>query len=184
MELFRTISPNPGSISSLHELSPVHAADRHAYAITAHAPASFDARQWKNPLEFNPDRYIDAPTADRIGEAKAKAIGLARCPFGKSSFPVSDGRKVEIANSAFGTVFAIAGGRPLPVCDYAGYAPFGFGYRRCPGEQLNIAVFEDFLRKVWTDKIEFDRLSVSNPAKIPIGPVTVIDDNIGFTRPA
>jgi hypothetical protein len=46
-------------------------------------------------------------------------------------------------------------GTPLPVCDYAGFAPFDFGYRRCPGEQLTIQVFEDFLRKVWRDKITF-----------------------------
>jgi hypothetical protein len=56
------------------------------------------------------------------------------------------------------------------------------GYRRCPGEQLNIAVFSDFLRKVWADKIEFDTLGEANPAKIPIGPANVIDDNIGFRR--
>ena len=56
------------------------------------------------------------------------------------------------------------------------------GYRRCPGEQLNIAVFSDFLRKVWADKIEFDTLGEANPAKVPIGPAKVIDDNIGFRR--
>jgi hypothetical protein len=28
-------------------------------------------------------------------------------------------------------------GKPLTVCDYAGYARFGFGYRRCPGEWLS-----------------------------------------------
>jgi hypothetical protein len=184
MELFRIISPNPGSISSLHELRPVHGADRYVYAITPHQPASFDPSQWQNPLEFNPDRYIGAPTSDQIGEDKAKAAGLARCPFKKTSFAVSDGRKAEIANSAFGTAFGVVDGKPLPVCDHTGYAPFGFGYRRCPGEQLNIAVFADFLRKVWADKVEFEMLDIVNPAKIPIGPVTVIDDNIAFTRRA
>jgi hypothetical protein len=182
MELFRTISPSPGIISTLQELKPIHGADRYAYAITPPIAASFDPRQWKNPPEFNPDRYIDAPTSDQIGEAKAKAIGFAQCPFGKTSFPLSDGRQAEITNSAFGTVFGVVDGKPLPVCDYAGYAPFGFGYRRCPGEQLNIAVFSDFLRKVWADKIEFELLSIPSPAKIPAGPVTVIDDNIGFNR--
>jgi hypothetical protein len=95
---------------------------------------------------------------------------------------VSDGRRAEITNSAFGTAFGVVEGKPLPVCDHAGYAPFGFGYRRCPGEQLNIEVFGDFLRKVWAEKIEFELLDVARPAKVPIGPVTVIDDAIGFRR--
>ena len=65
---------------------------------------------------------------------------------------------------------------------HAGFAPFGFGYRRCPGEQLNIAIFSDLLGKVWADKIEFERLDLASPAKIPAGPLIVVDDNIGFTR--
>lgn len=182
MELFRTISPSPGIISTLQELQPIHGVDRYAYAITPPIAASLDPRQWEKPLEFNPDRYVDAPTSDRIGEAKAKAIGFAKCPFGKTSFPVSDGRRAEIANSAFGTVFGVVDSKPLPVCDHAGYAPFGFGYRRCPGEQLNIGVFSDFLRKIWADKIEFEHLGIANPAKIPAGPVIAVDDTIGFRR--
>lgn len=63
-------------------------------------------------------------------------------------------------------------------------APFGFGYRRCPGEQLTIQVFEDFLRKVWKSKIEFSKLDIANPEPLPIGPATVIGDNVGFTRSA
>lgn len=89
-----------------------------------------------------------------------------------------------MTNSAFGTVFPVVDGKPHPVCDYAGFAPFGFGYRRCPGELLTIAVFEDFLKKVWAEKIEFQKLDVPNPAKLPVGPTTVIDDNIGFVRRA
>ena len=76
-----------------------------------------------------------------IDEAKCGQIGLPRCPFKTTTLPVNDGRKTGITNSGFGTVFAIADGKPLPVCDYAGFAPFGFGYRRCPGEQLTIDVF-------------------------------------------
>ena len=71
-----------------------------------------------------------------------------------------DGRKAGLTNSGFGTVFGVVAGKPLPVCDYAGFAPFGFGYRRCPGEQLTIEVFGDFLRKVWRDKIAFRKLSL------------------------
>ena len=56
------------------------------------------------------------------------------------------------------------------------------GYRRCPGEQLTIQVFEDFLRKVWRDKITFRSLNLPNPRQVPIGPTAVIDDNITFAR--
>ncbi len=98
------------------------------------------------------------PTSAEIDEAKCKQIGLPRCPFDITTLPVSDGRKTGITNSGFGTVFAVSDGKPAPVCDYAGFAPFGFGYRRCPGEQLTIDVFADFLRKVWRDKIVFHNL--------------------------
>ena len=81
-------------------------------------------------------------------------------------------------------MFGVADGKPLPVCDYAGFAPFGFGYRRCHGEQLTIEVFGDFLRKVSRDKIAFRKLNLPNPARVPVGPSAVIDDDIGFTRPA
>jgi hypothetical protein len=51
-----------------------------------------------------------------------------------------------------------------------------------PGEQFTIKVFEDFLRKVWTDKIQF--LNIANPVQVPIGPATVTDDNITFSKTA
>ena len=88
----------------------------------------------------------------------------------------------NITNSGFGTVFGVVDGKSLPVCDYAGFAPFGFGYRRCPGEQLTIQVFEDFLRKVWRDKIVFRKLNLANPGRVPIGPNAVIQDDLGFSR--
>jgi hypothetical protein len=85
-------------------------------------------------------------------------------------------------NSGFGTVYGIVDGTALPVCDYAGFAPFGFGYRRCPAEQLTIQVFEDFFRKVRKSRIEFERLDIADPEPLPIGPATVVNDNVGFTR--
>jgi hypothetical protein len=80
-------------------------------------------------------------------------------PFDPTSFDVKDGRKVALHNSGFGTVFAVAGDRPLPVCDYAGFAPFGFDYRRCPGEQLTIMAFEDLIRKVAKERLEFVKVA-------------------------
>jgi hypothetical protein len=53
-----------------------------------------------------------------------------------------------------------------------------------PGEQLTIQVFEDFLRKVWRDKIVFRKLNLANPGRVPIGSNTVISDDIGFGRSA
>ena len=145
---------------------------------------SFDPVQWKNPDEFDPDRYNSAPTSHDIDPSRCTDIGFAKCPFDRTSFEVKDGRKAAINNSGFGTVYGVVDGKPLPVCDHAGFAPFGFGYRRCPGEQLTIQVFEDFLRKVWKSKIEFHKLDIANPEPLPIGPTTVIGDNVGFVRNA
>jgi cytochrome P450 len=151
---------------------------------TPHTETSLDPRLWNDPQQFKPDRYKSVPTSAEIDEAKCKEMSLPRCPFHIKTQAVSDGRKVDITNSGFGTVFAIADGKPLPVCDYAGFAPFGFGYRRCPGEQLTIDVFADFLRKVWRDKITFRSLSLEKPLRMPVGPTAVVSDDIGFERGA
>jgi cytochrome P450 len=183
MELFRTITPNGGSISAIEETSSP-AFERHGYIISPHAATSLDPLHWTNAQKFDPSRYQAAPTSHDIDEARAQQIGFAQCPFERTMFNVKDGRKAVMHNSAFGTVYGIAQGKPLPVCDYAGFAPFGFGYRRCPGEQFTIQVVEDFLRKVWKDRIEFVKLDIAKAEPVPIGPTTVIDDNFGFTRAA
>ncbi|QZT62880.1 cytochrome P450 [Mycolicibacterium austroafricanum] len=183
MELFRTISPNGGSISALTETSepPV---ERHTFMVTPHTSTSHDRVQWVNPDDFDPSRYVKAPTSVQIDEARVRQMGLANCPFDpKATFEVKDGRNASLANSGFGTVFGVVDGRPMPVCDYAGFAPFGFGYRRCPGEQLTMMAFEDLLRKVWSDKLVFVKVGVGDGAEqLPIGPNTVISDDIGFVR--
>lgn len=181
MELFRTISPNTGSESVLEDLGSAPY-PRHAYITSSHRATSFDPCHWEDPEKFNPDRYNTVPTSDQIDDAKCQKLGFAKCPFDKKTFNVTDGRKVSLHNSGFGTVYGVVDGRPQPVCDYAGYAPFGFGYRRCPGEQFTIQVFEDFLRRVWESKVEFEQLSIPNPQRLPIGPATVIGDNVGFSR--
>ena len=52
------------------------------------------------------------------------------------------------------------------------------------GSQLTIQVFEDFLRKVWRDKIVFRKLNLAITGQVPIGPTAVIEDDLGFTRSA
>jgi len=183
MELFRVISPNGGSISSLDETKPPPF-QRSGYIVSPHTTTSMDPVQWKNPEQFDPDRYNIVLTSHQVDEARCEQIGLAKCPFDRTEFSVVDGRKAVMHNSGFGTVYGIVDGKPLPVCDHAGFAPFGFGYRRCPGEQLTIQVFEDFLRKVWKNKIEFVKLNIANPEPLPIGPTTVIGDNLTFARAA
>jgi hypothetical protein len=193
MELFRVISPNGGSISAIQDArtsangaSPQQRfgfpMERHSYISTPHTSTSLDPVHWKDPNAFDPQRYLSVPTSAQITEDKCQQNGLARCPFEITNFQVKDGRKANITNSGFGTVFGVVDGKSLPVCDYAGFAPFGFGYRRCPGEQLTIQVFEDFLRKIWRDKIVFRKLGLANPGQVPIGPNAVIEDDLGFSR--
>jgi hypothetical protein len=193
MELFRIISANAGSISTLSDTresingpSPFQSLglpyERHSYISTPHAAANLSPVHWSNPRDFNPERYLSVPTSDQIDDAYAQKLGFQKCPFDRTKFDVADGRKGSIQNSGFGTVFGVVADKPFPVCDYAGFVPFGMGYRRCPGEQLTVSVIGDFLRKVWADKIEFTMLNSPNPGRVPIGPASVIDDIIAFRR--
>ena len=193
MELFRVISPNGGSVSTIHDTrssggSPQQKLglpfERDSYVSTPHASTSLDPVHWTDPNTFDPQRYLRVPTSAQINDDKCRQMGLARCPFDITNFKIKDGRNARITNSGFGTLFVVADERSYPVCDYAGFAPFGFGYRRCAGEQLTILVFEDFLRKVWRDKIVFRKLDLANPARVPVGLDAVIQDDIGFNRSA
>ena len=186
MELFRTINPNVGSLSTLKRTRQLLASE-FSSIMTYHLRASKDPRHWSNPHEFDPDRYKTAPTSADNDEARVKEIGLARCPFSKESFPVKDGRHVEMTNSAFGAVYSEINGTPRPVVDTAGYAPFGFGYRRCPGELLTVEFIKEFLRAVWKGKISFVKLDIESLGlksfgQVPVNPGTVLDDDIAFTR--
>jgi hypothetical protein len=117
MELFRTISPNGGSLSAVEDArrsaygeSPfvgISFSERHGYISTPHAATSFDPRHWSNPQQFGPDRYKHVPTSDQIDEAKCKQIGFARCPFDITTLNVADGRKAGLTNSGFGTAVTI-----------------------------------------------------------------------------
>ncbi len=66
------------------------------------------------------------------------------------------------------------------MCDAAGYAPFGFGYRRCGGEHFTVEFIKELLRKTWRNPLSFVALDLETPDKLAVGPGTVIDDNIAF----
>jgi hypothetical protein len=70
------------------------------------------------------------------------------------SYDVTDGRTAALHNSAFGTVFGVVEGKPQPVCDYAGFAPFG----------------------------DFAKVGGADAKRLPIGPSSVIGDDVGFVR--
>jgi cytochrome P450 len=180
MELFRTISPNSGSISTLEAAGTRPSYQSFSYVVSPHAATSLYPGHWQYPEKFDPGRFKNIPTSHEVDEAKCEQMGFSRCPFDRTAFKVSDGRNAAIHNSGFGTVYPIVDEKPLPVCDYAGFAPFGFGYRRCPAEQFTIQVFEDFLRKAWKGRIEFQKLRIANPQLLAIGPAMVVGDDVGF----
>jgi cytochrome P450 len=179
MELFRTISPNHGSLSVL-EATGSRSDQTFNSIVIPHAATSSYPVHWQRSESFDPDRFKKAPASHQIDEEKCAQMGFAKCPFDRTAFKVRDGRNVALHNSGFGAVYPVVDGKPSPVCDHAGFAPFGFGYRRCPAEQFTIQVFEDFLRKVWSSGIEFKKLDIAKPQVLPIGPGMVVGDDVGF----
>jgi hypothetical protein len=79
-------------------------------------------------------------------------------------------------------VYAVSDDKPYPLCDTAGYAPFGFGYRRCAGEYITVEFIKEFLRAVWKNKLSFVKLAIEMPEQVPVNPRTVLNDDIAFTR--
>ena len=96
MELFRTISPNGGSISALEDARRANAGDnygdsasphlrfgvpyeRHSYINTPHTTTSFDPRHWHDPQRFDPERYLERADqrSDRRGQMPADRL----CPL-------------------------------------------------------------------------------------------------------
>jgi cytochrome P450 len=183
MELFRTVSPNGGSLSTL-EPQQQSMGGQSSDIVTPHLPTSMDPRHWCDPGAFNPDRYLTAPTSVDNDEQRAIKAGLARCPFPKESFAFKDGRNGEVTNSGFGAVYGVIDAQPYPICDTAGYAPFGFGYRRCAGEYLTVEFVKQFLRTVWNARLTFVKLDLEAPDKVPVNPGTVLNDDIAFQKAA
>ena len=96
MELFRTISPNGGSISRYRrrcEHAALRAARLHRQP---HTSTSLDPRALEEPGAVRPVALQDVPTSHEIDEAKCEQIGFAKCPFDQTAFDVKDGRKAAM----------------------------------------------------------------------------------------
>lgn len=174
MELFRYTYPNDGSISKQLD-------EKYGYTKTSHVDEEGSTIHWTDPTQFNPDRYAEKepPLSNSVDEQMCTQVGLAQCPFHKTDFSVSskDDGTINLTNSGFGTVYS----ETDPVIDYAGYAPFGYGYRRCPGEQFTVEVIKDFLKIVHSRGINFEKLEIEEPEQVPLAPGALLDDVFGFT---
>ena len=116
MELFRTISPNGGSISTIQDArTTAYGAsphqrfslpfERNSYISTPHTSTSFDPTHWKDPKQFDPKRYLDVPTSAEVeGQMPADRSPAAR----STSRPLRSERpQNELNNSGFSTVFGV-----------------------------------------------------------------------------
>jgi len=194
LELFRVSLPNGGSISRYYGENPSGSsiADKaDELVVQTHYHPANSPTLWEdsvaipnstlNNAPFNPDRYKNVPLAHEVDEEALKKAGaLAKCPFDHSSLETADGRSIE--NNAFGTTFAkTSEGKTCPMVETAGFSPFGFGYRRCPGEMLTVEVFKTILTEVNNYNVSFYELMPAEDAeKIAIAPGTILSDNLAM----
>ena len=182
MELFRIITPNGGSISAIDEVrTPPF--ERHGYVITPHKSTSFDPVHWKDPEKFNPDRYNSVPTSHDIDEASCDHIGFAKCPFDQTSFEVNDGRKatITIAASVRSTASSMASrcrSATMPALRRSASAIAVARASSSPFRCSRISCAR------CGAKYRFHKLDIANPEPLPIGPTTVIGDDVGFQKRA
>ena len=195
MELFRTISPNGGSISAIEDArQAANASDKYGDGVspylrlglptngtaTPHTATSFDPRHWRDPQRFDPERYRGVPTSDQIGQGQMPADRVRPVPFRPDHVRGERRPQRGLRNNGFGTVFGIADGRPLPVCDYAGFRALRLRLPALPWRATDDPGLRGLPAGCGRDKITFHRLNLPNPGRIPIGPNAVIDDDIGF----
>ena len=131
----------------------------------------------RSDLSLSSGLRKSAQTTTDHDEAHCREIGLARCPFSTESLPVKDGRSVAMTNTAFGAIHAEVDGQPHPLVDTAGYAPFGFGYRRCAGEYITIEFVKEYLRAIWREKVHVPE-AFRTSQRVPNNPHTVLNDDI------
>jgi hypothetical protein len=94
---------------------------------------------------------------------------------------IDEERHASITNCAFGAVYPYVDGKAYPVCDTAWYAPFGFGYRACAGVPHRWFL-QGSLKKCVEQEDRLNQAQNRASELLPVGPRTVVPDNIGFKR--
>ncbi|MGF1703486.1 hypothetical protein L4D09_24655 [Photobacterium makurazakiensis] len=185
-ELLRVIMPNDGSISRVKYDGKINqftdTLNIHNHITIGNSPLHWSDTELvdhKDVAPFNPDRYLDVPRSNTIdNDALKQVAGLARCPFDHNKVKLADGRTIE--NNAYGTTYSSHSAGQCPVVETAGYSPFGFGYRRCPGELFTVDIFKTFLITAWENNIGFKLNEDTTHEPIAVAPATFVPDNITF----
>ena len=202
MEAFRVASPNGGSMSHMEPLRSdsdstkvipsgkggcIHMQERNKgsqevvqnHITHTHPSNSNDPFNWKTcPMKFAPERYHEHKAASSENPPGSDSVNPKLFPV--DPLVTIENAKVKLTNSAFGTVYPEVDGTAHPVYDHVGYAPFGFGYRRCPGELFTIDLFKDLFQYLADHRIEFVNYTGGGIKPVRIAPGTVYNDNITF----
>ena len=180
MELFRTISPNGGSISAIRKPAD-HPLSGTAPSSAPTPPPVTTPSNGPTPTISTPTATAAVPTSQDIDEARIHQMGLASCPFDPTSFEVKDGRKAACTTA------------PSAPCSASSTTPYRSATMQASHLSASVTgaapvssspsrAFEDLLRKTWNDKLQFVKFDNVSADKLPIGPNTHITDDIGFVR--
>ena len=202
MELFRTISPNGGSISTISDMRL--SGSSNTYGDSLSPLVRFDLPFERNGYIISP-AHLDQLRSPALDESKSIRPGAL--PYRADQRPGGQGAKQADRLCQMPLRPDQDGGQRRPqrgngqqrlrhgVRRGRWQAAAGLRLRRVRAVRLWLSPLppastspsrcsRTFLRKVWRDKIAFRSLNLPNPRQVPIGPGTVIDDNITFVRSA
>ena len=189
MELFRTISPNGGTFQrsrtpGRHPSTGAPPSPSSACPTRAplhDSPAYRDElryRLWKDPQQFDPERYKSVPTSAEIDEAKCKQIGLPRCPSTSRRCRLATAAKwrhqQRLRHGVRGRRRKAAAG--LRLCRLCALR---LRLSTLPRRAIDDRRVRGFSAQGKAHKIVFRSLNLPNPGQVPVGPTrsstTILD---------
>lgn len=175
-ELYRLLVPNSTSFSrviqEVADVPPVTIQGRHVHkSIMASSFAYLNAG---NPLPYftyNTSLYSSFDTD--FSQCSCPVV----MPTPVDNFNPETGFVVSPVDSE--TLLDICNPKMIPVFPVPLYAPFGLGYRRCPGEELNYYITIKLMEKIKDLTFEFIPITPSTPV-VTVAPFTAVPDNIYY----